>query len=253
MPPLGMHMTLARELAPGIAHDALIDEAGAYYLGATTPDIRVLTKWDRDRTHFFDLNDFGEQSGVAGIFHAHPELASPQQLTPGTIAFLCGYITHLEMDEAWIIDVYRPCFGERSPLKGDVLANLLDRVLQFELDRREREDATAVQEIRRQLLASTLDQITGFIEPETLHRWREISADLLAQPPSWDRFGVIASRHLRAYGVESEADLGHFLRSIPDLLDQSIRHVTPERIEGFKQRCRRRALEAAREYLSCAS
>ncbi len=253
MPPLGMHMTLARELASAIAHDALLDEAGAYYLGATTPDIRVLTKWDRARTHFFDLNDFGKQSGVAGIFEAYPELASAHQQTDGTVAFLCGYITHLEMDEAWIVDVYRPCFGERSPLKGDVLANLLDRVLQFELDRREREDATAVQEIRRELLAATLERIAAFIDPETLHRWREISADLLNQPPSWDRFGVIASRHLRAYGVESEADLGDFLRSIPDLLDQSIRHVTPERIEAFKDRSRRRALEATLEYLSCAS
>ena len=250
MPPLVMHMTLARELAPELAHPALRAEPGAYYLGATTPDIRVLTRWDRARTHFFDLSDFGEQSGVAGIFREYPELAAPDRLNQGTAAFLSAYLSHLEMDEAWIIEVYRPCFGERSPLKGGVLANLLDRVLQYELDRRERADRAAVAEIQRDLLASALGVAVGFIDGETLARWRDVSADLLNQPPDWDRFGVIAGRHLRAYGVESEADLAHFLRNIPDLLDQSIRQVTAERIEAFQERSRRRALATMREYLS---
>src|SRR3990172_851303 len=105
MPPLGMHMTLARELAARLAHPALQADPGACYLGATTPDIRVLTRWDRTRTHFFDLSDFGEQRGVERLFQEHPELASPVGLSGSTVAFLCGYISHLEMDEAWIIDV----------------------------------------------------------------------------------------------------------------------------------------------------
>lgn len=250
MPPLGMHMTLARELAQQAGHAALRADPGAYYLGATTPDIRVLTRWDRARTHFFDLDDFDEQSGVARVFDAHPELASPAQLNESTVAFLCGYISHLEMDEAWICDVYRPCFGERSPLRGDVLANLLDRVLQFELDRREREVPAVVEEIRRDLLATAVDVTAGFVDRETLLRWREVSTDVLCHPPDWDRFGVIATRHLRAYGVESEADMAHFLRNIPDLLEQSVREVTPERIDAFQERSRRRSLAAIREYLS---
>ena len=250
MPPLGMHVTLARELASNLGHAALQAEAGAYYLGATSPDIRVLTRWDRQRTHFFDLNNFDEQSSVEGIFREYPDLATPTSLSESTVAFIAGYISHLEIDETWIVDIYRPCFGERSPLKGDVLANLLDRVLQYELDRHEREDAAAMGEIRDELLASAVGVVVGFIDTETLTRWREISADLLSRPPTWDRFGVIASRHLKAYGVESEADLAHFLENIPDLLDQSIREVTPERIEAFQERSRQRALAAMREYLS---
>ncbi len=250
MPPLGMHMTLVRELAAQLAQPAMQAEPGACYLGATTPDIRVLTRWDRARTHFFDLNDFGEQSGVESLFQEHPELASPDRLNQSTVAFLCGYISHLEMDEAWIVDIYRPCFGEGSPLKGDILANLLDRVLQYELDRGEREDQAVVQEIQRDLLATTVEVVVGFVDQETLLRWREISAELLNHPPNWDRFGIIASRHLRAYGVDTEADLAHFLRNLPDLIDQSIREVTSERLKAFQERSRRRALAAVREYLS---
>ena len=250
MPPLGMHMTLARELAPELAHRALAADPGAYYLGATSPDIRVITRWDRQRTHFFDLSNFEEQSGVVGILGECPDLASPGNLDESTVAFIAGYISHLEMDEAWIIDVYRPCFGERSPLKGDLLANLLDRVLQHELDRREMEDRAVAQEIQRDLLASAVEVAVGFLDRDTLLQWREISAERLGQPPGWDRFKLFASRHLRAYGVESDEDLAHFLRNIPDLLDQAIRQVTPERIEAFQERSRQRALAAMREYLS---
>ena len=224
-----MHMTVARELAAQLGHDIVTSEPGAYYLGATTPDIRVLTKWDRARTHFFDLNEYDHQSGVEGLFRERPELASAERLPPKSAAFLCGYISHLEIDEVWINDIYRPCFGERSPLKGDELANLLDRVLQYEL------------------LATTVQEAIGFLDLETLLRWRDISADVIDRPTTWDRF---ASRHLRAYGVETEDDLAHFLKNVPDLLDQSIREVTPERIEAFQQRSRQRALEAIRAFLS---
>lgn len=250
MPPLGMHLRLARDLALSLRHPSLEDDPGAYYLGSTSPDIRVLTRCDRSETHFFDLANFDEQCGVEGFFREHPELADASRLEGSTVAFLCGYISHLEMDEEWIVAVYRPCFGERSTLKGDLLANLLDRVLQHELDQRDMADRQAAHEIRDDLLRTTVDVAVAFIERDTLLRWREITAGRLSDPPDWDRFALFANRHLRAYGVETEADLAHFLRNVPDLLDQAIREVTPERIETFQQRSRRRALEAMREYLS---
>jgi hypothetical protein len=245
-----MHVTLARELAEQLNYDAAKTEAGAYYLGATTPDIRVLTRWDREKTHFFDLNNFEEQRSVENLFREQPELASPEGESKSVAAFLCGYISHLEIDEAWIVDIYRPCFGEGSPLKGDVFANLLDRVLQFELDRRHRGDPSVMPEIHDDLLNATVDQAIGFIDKETLLRWRDVSADVVSREPTWDRFGVLASRHLRAYGVESEADLAHFLDNIPDLLDQAIRAVTPERMEAFQEKAHQRALDAMRKYIS---
>ena len=250
MPPLGMHVALAKELASELGDRTPEAEPGAYYLGATSPDIRVITRWDREKTHFFDLGNLGEQCGAERIFREHPELASREEASPSTAAFLAGYISHLEMDETWITTIYRPCFGEGSPLKGDVLANLLDRVLQYELDRRGREDAAAIAEIRGDLLDSAIEVAVGFLDSETLGRWRDITAELLEREPTWDRFGVIASRHLRAYGVESEDDLAHFLHNIPDLLDQAIREVTPERLEAFQELSRQRALAAMQAYLS---
>ena len=173
MPPLGMHVTLARELAEQLNYDAARTEPGAYYLGATTPDIRVLTRWDRAKTHFFDLDNFEEQRSVDTLFREQPELASPDGKSKNVAAFLCGYISHLEIDEAWIVDIYRPCFGEQSPLKGDVLANLLDRVLQFELDRRQRGDPSVMPEIHNDLLKATVDQAIRAVTPERIEAFQE--------------------------------------------------------------------------------
>ena len=250
MPPLGMHLTLAREVAREVGHRAVSEQSGAYYLGASAPDIRAITRWDRAQTHFFDLDCFDDQSGVAALFEEHPELANAACLDARTIAFLCGYLSHLEMDEAWIVDIYRPCFGERSPLKGEMLANVLDRVLQFELDRRQREDPVTVADIRTDVVEHTVEEAVGFLDRETLERWRELIVDLLGHTPDWERFRNNVGRHIRALGFESEDDLEHLLRDIPDLLDQSIREVTPERLAAFEERSRERALTAIREYLS---
>lgn len=250
MPPWGLHMILARQLANEQPARVLRDEPGAFYLGATAPDIRGMVKIDRTRTHFFELGNFDHQSGVEAMFREHPDLATTDCLDDSQVAFLCGYISHLEMDEAWICDVYRPCFGERSPLKGDLLANLLDRVLQFELDRQAREDRVAVKAIRDDLLTSTIREAVAFLDYDDLMRWREVSADVMHREPDWERFGQNVGRHLRAHGVESESELAQHLSSIPDLLDQSVRAVTQERIEAFQERARARALEALRAYLS---
>jgi hypothetical protein len=246
-----MHLTLAREVAREVGHRALSEESGPYLLGASAPDIRALTRWDRARTHFFDLHCFDEQSGVAGLFREYPELTDAGCLDPRTAAFLCGYISHLEMDEAWIVDIYRPCFGERSPLGGDMLANLLDRVLQHELHTRELEDSGAMDEIRGQLFAAAIESLVGFIGDEELKQWRDIACDILVRPRDWERFASFVGRHLRQFGGEaSDDDIRHFMRNVPDLIEQAYREVTPERLQAFQERSRRRAVEVVREYLS---
>ena len=75
MPPLGLHMVVARSLAGDLDSRVVDADRGAYYLGATTPDIRVLTRWDRARTHFFDLQCLSEQSGVHRLFEQEPGAA----------------------------------------------------------------------------------------------------------------------------------------------------------------------------------
>src|SRR5207247_4032410 len=103
-------------------------------------------------------------------------LANPAQLSPPTRAFIAGYLTHLVTDETWITTVYRPHFGERSPLGGDIRANVMDRALQFSLDAERRRD--------RHLMVHVLEAVTrcdfvldiDLIDEATLCRWRAVIA-----------------------------------------------------------------------------
>ena len=263
MPPLVSHMLAARRAAAALGSagenaatgviPGLGDEGtdGAYLLGSTTPDIRVITRWERERTHFFDLRSEQHQDSVAEFFRAHPQLRDAGALAPETCAWASGFITHLVMDQTYIIDIYRPHFGGGSPLGGDQRANLLDRVLQYEFDRREREDPGAMAGIRSALYGCALDVECGFIDRSTLEQWRDVAASVTEHPPDWERFAYIASRHLKRAGIHSEMEYQHFLEGVPELLDESLRSVGLARVEAFFEVVQERTVAALREYLAC--
>ncbi len=212
----------------------------------------MITRWERDRTHFFDLSSFDEQSGVAGLFAAYPRLSDPGQLSPSTSAFVAGYLTHLVMDELWINTIYRPFFGERSALGGDLRANIMDRAVQFSLDHKKRVD--------RELMAHVLSEVTRcdlaleieFIDADTLGRWKQVILEVVHHPPEWHRFKALAGRQLRAAGIESEEQFEEFARSLPDLVDEALRYLGEHRVKDFMQRSVDGSVAAVKEYLSCA-
>ncbi|MCJ7510213.1 MAG: hypothetical protein MUP14_04915, partial [Dehalococcoidia bacterium] len=157
MPALALHAAVAKRIADQVRQGALDADLGSLYLGSTAPDIHILMRWERERTHFFDLQDFGEQSALAAMFEAYPALACPAELSPPTVAFVCGYISHLVMDEIWINDVYRPFFSRSSPLADDRRADIMDRAIQYELDRQTRADRQAMSYIVKELARPDLD------------------------------------------------------------------------------------------------
>jgi len=242
-------MAVARDLALQLRSDSLAPEKGNYLLGATSPDIRVLTRWNRERTHFFDLNRLEHQDSVAGFFAAHSELSDAADLDEPTVAFISGYISHLALDETWIEDIYRPYFGQLSALGGDLSADTMDCVLQYELDRRERDAPAAADDIRASLRDSSLGVNVGFLDSETLHRWLEIAIDQARHPPDWERFRFQASRHLRELGIDSDEDWVRFRESIPGLLQRTIDHVSTANIDGFLERGREHARRAVQRFL----
>ncbi len=252
MPPLALHTVIAKEVADCLRHRLLDEERGNLYLGSTAPDIRVITRWERERTHFFDLGNFDEQSGVAGFFQAYPRLARPATLNRPTTAFVVGYLTHLEMDETWINTVYRPFFGERSPLGGNLRANIMDRAMQFSLDREKRSDRALMGHVLAEVARCDLALEIDFIDGDTLRRWQEVMLDVVNHPPDWERFRYVAGRHLREAGIESPEAFQEFLRSLPDLVEETVRYLTPERVQDFARDSLKRSLGVAKEYLECA-
>src|SRR6266508_389989 len=246
MPPLALHTAIAKDIADRLKLAALDEERGSLYLGATAPDIRAITHWERSRTHFFDLDCFDEQSGVSALFAEYPTLANPGDLSPQTRAFVAGYLTHLVTDETWITTVYRPHFGERSPLGGDIRANIMDRALQFSLDAERRRD--------RHLMLHVLDAVTrtdmvldiDLIDADTLRRWRDVIAEIVQNEPNWERFRQAAKRHLK---IDADGDgVEDLMASLPDLVDETLTYLTSERVEAFMDDSLRGSLDAVRDF-----
>lgn len=252
MPPIFFHMAAARDIEQGISGTALSGQQGAYYLGATTPDIRVLTRGDRRDTHFFDLDRIEHQDSVDAFLRSCVHLADAGRLDAQTRAFVAGYITHLVLDETYIESMYRPHFGQLSALGGNDQANMMDRLLQYELDRRRREQRDDVDAIRGALSGCSLAVDVGFLDSETLRRWQEVAIDLTRHPPDWERFKFQGGRHLRQAWMDDPTAYSRFLDTIPELLQQTIQHVSTAHVDAFLEQSRDRAMAEVERYLGCA-
>jgi hypothetical protein len=244
-------MVLARQVAASLPEGALNPDSGHYLLGATTPDIRVITRQDRFSTHYFDLNTHDHQDSVAGFLVEHGRLAAPEYLNAETRGFVAGYISHLVMDEQYITGIYRRFFARHDELGGAMRANVMDRLLQFELDRAYGNDPET-KRLLAQALACTVEGIeAGFVDAETLERWRQVAADVAAREMDWERMRAMVSNHLRRGGLEEGETLGSFLDSLPELLDATIAHITSAEVDGFVQRSTEAARVAVARYLAC--
>ena len=252
MPPITLHMVLARQVGLDLDHADLTANPGAYLLGSTSPDIRVLTRQDRNSTHFFDLNEEGHQDSVASFLSAQSRFAMPEDLNAETRAWVAGYIAHLAMDEQYITGIYRRFFARHDALGGQMRANVMDRLLQFELDRIHGNDPELKLHLS-EALSCTIENIelAGFIEAETLVRWRQVSADVAERTMDWDRMRTMISNHLRFSGLKEGESLSSFLDSLPELLDATMAHVTSAEVDGFVQRSTAAATTAIERYLGC--
>jgi hypothetical protein len=250
MPPITLHMVLANRIAEGLEYADIDGSLGEYFLGATSPDIRVLTRQGREETHFFDLDEYGHQDSVAGFFEAYEHLVDPSRLAPKTRAFVAGYVSHLVFDEHYITRIYRPFFARYEDLGGHLRANLMDRLLQFDLDREFGDDPGIVHRLAS-ALACTVDGIEcGFIDHQTLDKWREVSLDVAQKNMDLPRMRSMVSNHLRRAGIQEDRELGEMLDSIPDLLNETIAHVTSDEIDAFLRRSTEAAAAAIERYFN---
>lgn len=251
MPSLGSHLAHAHGLAERLGHPHIEADRGAFYLGSTAPDMRVLMKVDRRRTHFYELDDFGEQDSVARMFAEHPELAAAVSLDPTTRAFVAGYLTHLLMDELYIQDVYRVCFGERSPLGGVMWADVLDRALQYEMNRRELENGAAMKRVRDELVASVPRQAfecLAFLRDDLFPEWREFALNVASQEPTWERFPRMMRIHLRRAGYGDE-EIEEACHNAVGLVAEAVEQVSEERVTGYLEKATEVALQRLDAYL----
>jgi hypothetical protein len=251
LPPLSLHTSFARRIAERLSSPALEESRGNLYLGATAPDIRVITRWERSRTHFFELDNFGHQDAVGDFFRAYPALADAARVSPATSAFIAGYLSHLVMDATWINAIYRPYFGRDSELGGTLRANVLDRALQFSLDSDMRCDDELMLDIVQTVALCDLDLEIDFIDRDTLRDWHRVVSDFAKTQPDWTRYRERTRRHLADTGIQADEECEELARELPELVDETLRFLSRERIDEWMEESLAESVTVVREYLAC--
>ena len=233
MPNLPAHIDLAHQAAQLLDHPTLDSNKGYFLLGATSPDIRVITRRRREEYHFAHLDFETIGAGVEGLFRSHPRLGSASDHSGPTQAFIAGYVTHLIADECWIAEIYRPYFGNPEVFADDASAKVLDRALQLELDW---QGWGTVPDTLEAIEGATESVDVDFISSETLADWRRWVVGSLSGNFTWDRLRFMARRI--AAGDETHpahrvAD--EFVLGMPDTLKSLYESVPRSDLMRFRE------------------
>jgi hypothetical protein len=247
MPNLGLHIGFALEAANRLGHPLTQEHLGSYLLGCTAPDVRLYAGWKRERTHFFKLTTDSTGAGYEGLLQAHPHLRKSERLNRETVSFVLGYVSHLNTDETWIVNVYRRFFGAGAELAADPLCNVLDRVLQFELDRVERANIADLEGALDAIGGAYEGIDVGFIEPALLQEWRQVVIDRSGRELSWDRFqGFIKRVHPKA----DDDEIASIMAGLPALLEKVRSYVNDDEVRAFREVALDAFVSSATDYLN---
>jgi len=179
------------EVSGNIGHSNADEYLPVYLLGATAPDIRVITRKDRSLYHFVQLDFKAVGDGVTNLQRRYPRWQDLSGCDINTRAFMAGYVSHLILDETWITNVFRPFFENQEFFESRSEALIMDRAMQLELDRANWESVSANLDFMRN---ADVKLEVDFFPTEYLYEWRDWVVGLLAKGFTWDRLRFMAQR-----------------------------------------------------------
>ena len=249
MPNLPMHIYIAQQVAEELDWGFVHDHLGSCFLGSTAPDIRAMTKWDREVTHFAPLSLDTVGTGTRRMLELYPELADPRDQNPATRAFVLGYISHLTADELWITTMFRPHFSKDSCVAGsEVEAQIWDRALQLDMDRLAHLETDGLCQAGVAICGGDQGVEIEFITPDTLGEWRQWVARFMSWEFDWVRLKRALNRMYRDNDDVQEI-VDRFLAEMPQSLDAVYDKVSKDKIEAYRQAALRQTLLQVKEYL----
>ncbi|MBI2170831.1 MAG: zinc dependent phospholipase C family protein [Chloroflexi bacterium] len=235
MPNLTAHIDIALECAASLSHPAIAHNLGAFVLGSCSPDIRIVTRGPRDNTHFAPISNDTLGAGMALMFGAYPSLANGRSLSPQTGAFMAGYIAHLLADEAWIIKVYRPYFGNRALFADEMFANVVDRAMQLDMDRAAAERRLGFQEVTPLLAGAPQGVQVEFLSDGLLAEFCLRVSEATQRPFAWERLLAMARRQYPQQNGTAQEMAQRFLEEMPGSLERAYQRLPPGAIPGFRE------------------
>ena len=248
MPNLPVHLNLALKVKEQLDAPEIDSHLGCFLLGSTSPDIRAMTKGNREDTHFASLAVKYIGAGADGLFKSHPDLADSSKVDCATMVFLAGYLTHLAADETWILDIYQKYFGGQPVTADKMRANIWDRALQLDMDRSAMIEMGDRDDIRRHLDGSGTDVGVGFIDPDALNEWREWVVKFTTWDFTWDRLRF-ATRRMYRDDPEAAKIAEDFLLSMPNSLNDVYELIPEQKIATYQDKAISESVRMVKEYL----
>jgi hypothetical protein len=253
MPNLPMHIYLAHEVAEQLDWGSVFDNVGSFYLGSTSPDIRAMTKWPREQTHFAPLSVRQVGTGARTMFENYPKLIEESAQSPATRTFLLGYICHLAADEVWITTVYRPNFdisSEATRLTGDqVQADIWDRAIQLDMDRISLPDVRGPLDAGHAVSCGDTGVSVTFFEEGLLSQWKERVSSFVRREFEWSRLKFALNRMYRD-NDDVQMTVDRFLERMPQSLEEVYERIPEAKVENYRQEAVSATIAHVREFLS---
>ncbi len=192
------HLSLAEDLLsyPGLSDTVrqfLHNSRAEFLFGNTAPDVQVVSGQPRQRTHFFSLPVLpGDPPGWERLLNDHPHLAKAHLLKASQLAFITGYLCHLQADWYWVNEIFAPSFGPRCTWSSFRERLYLHNVLRAYLDQR-------ILPSIRSGMHSTLSLVEPdgwlpFVADRHLVQWRDLLTPQLVPGAAIQTVEVFASR-----------------------------------------------------------
>ena len=252
MPNLPMHIYLAQQVAEQLDRGYVYDHIGSFYLGSTSPDIRAMTKWPREQTHFAPLSVGEVGTGARTMFQNYPELMDDSEQSLATRTFMLGYVCHLAADEVWITSVYRPNFdisSEETRLTQDqVQADLWDRAVQLDMDRLSLPEVRGPMNAGHEVSCGDSGVSVTFFEDGLLTQWKDRVASFVGREFEWSRLKFALNRMYRD-NDEVQGTVDRFLDRMPQSLEEVYQRIPEAKVENYRQQAVAATIAQVREFL----
>tara|TARA_A100001037_G_C15139723_1_gene633052 strand:- start:341 stop:1081 length:741 start_codon:yes stop_codon:yes gene_type:complete len=245
LPNLPTHLFIAQAALNQITDDSIRKHESFYLLGSTAPDIKALSKTPREQSHFVKLNSFqhiGE--GYKSLLEQNPYIKSVSGIHK---AFWSGYISHLVLDETWIVNMYRNKFAYSIDETNHDYLQIMDRATQLHLDK----IAYAHSQNWIKLLNEIECEIEiPFIQNANLIDWREFLTSHIDIGFNWERINFMAKRIAggnKTHRAVHYAD--NFVKNMPDSINEIYKYVPEYQMRWFLHLGKQTVVKALNQYL----
>lgn len=213
-------------------------------MGNSAPDVHVVSKQLREATHFFSLPlRWDSPYPWELILEKHPSLIANNILTRSQIAFMAGYLCHLQADWLWVLDIFLPAFGPQRSWSSFDHRIYLHNALRAYLDKQVYSELPpdTGKHIRRAVPCRWLP----FIEDSHLTSWKKYLFEQLVPGALARTVEVFSTRqgipkHRFYRLIESEA------RMDKEIFD----HLPRVRLQEYRKKLLRINLRLLNNYLS---